>query len=101
MTDSQNNKTPKKENVQEGSPVTKDKEELNSILDRISETPGGQETPSHTREESEEIFKKPEGSKDQPEDIEGMLNKLTEKADERPGGIRGFFQRLLSWFKKS
>ena len=99
MTGSQNNKTPKKENVQESSAVTNDKEELNSILDRIAETPGSQETVSRPREESEEIVKKPEGSKDQPEDIEGMLNKLTEKADEQPGGLKGFFQRLLSWFK--
>lgn len=97
MTDSRNDKSQKKENVKNVSNGTADKEELDQILGKISETSGKKETPSRQAEETVEIIKKPEGAGDQPEDIEGMLDKLTEQPD-RPVG---FFQRLLNFFRKS
>ncbi len=70
--------------------------EISDILDQLSETdkPQSQSKPA---EKEEEIIKKPTGSIDEPEDIEGMLEKISEKPREKPG----FFQKLLSFFKKS
>lgn len=97
MADSRNDKSQKKENVKNVSNGTTEKEELDQILGEISETSGKKESSSRQAEETVEIIKKPEGTVDQPEDIEGILDKLTEQPDRRTG----FFQRLLNFFKKS
>jgi hypothetical protein len=97
VSDSRNGQTPKKENVEQNSNIGADKEELENILEKISESSGRKEVPVQKSEKPEEIIKKPAGIKDQPEDLEGMLNKLTEKTQQR----RGIFQRILDFFKKS
>jgi hypothetical protein len=97
VADSRNDKSQKKENVKNVSNGTTDKEELDQILGKLSESSGKDDASSRQAEETVEIIKKPEGTSDQPEDIEGMLDKLTEKPD-RPVG---FFQRLLNFFRKT
>ena len=102
MSDSRNDKDQKKKNTSGNSTVTDDKEELNNILEQISESPGKKETPASQPDQPEEIIKKPEGISDQPEDIEGMLNKITEKNEEQSHSTKkGFFQRILDFFRKS
>jgi hypothetical protein len=96
VSDSRSDRTQKKENTSGNLTVKNDKEELNNILEQISESAGKKETPAPRSEEPEEIIKKPEGIADQPEDIEGMLSKLTEKPQQK----RGIFQRILDFFRK-
>ena len=100
MSDSRKDKAQEKEHTGENSTITNDKEELSNILEQISESSGKKETPAPRSEKAEEIIKKPEGIKDQPEDIEGMLSKLTEKSDAPSQQRKGFFYRILDFFKK-
>lgn len=82
----------------------KDEKELEDILGKITETSERGETSRQTTEgseESEEIIRHPKGLDDQPEDLEGIIEKLSEAPQETPQERAGFFQRLLNWFKKS
>ncbi|HQU74382.1 MAG TPA: hypothetical protein PKV71_02070 [Calditrichia bacterium] len=78
-----------------------EREEIENILGQITEQEDGSESRPAAKPttEPDEIIKKPSGSTDQPEDLEGLLDKISEKPQREPK--KGFFQRLFSFFKKS
>ncbi len=84
----------------EDNPGGNDKE-LEDILGKITETSRRGAPSRQTTPENEEIIKLPKGLDDQPEDLEGIIEKISEKPSPATAGRPGFFQRLLNWFKKS
>lgn len=83
----------------EQKPGGEDRQELDEILGRLTES---SETGGRTTEKpatGDDIIRKPQGQGDQPEDLEGLLDKISE-APEKPRK-QGFFQRLLAIFKGS
>ncbi len=82
-------------------------QELDNILDQLSEV--DQKPASSQRrmtEETQDIIQKPVSTEEQPDDIEGMLEKIserpepkTETPDSQTGQKIGFLQRILNFFK--
>ena len=81
----------------------KEQQELEDILDHIAEV---DERPSQVQTDAaehkpapEEIIKKPEGAEAQPEDLEGLLDKISE-APETPVPTKkvGFWQKIVIFF---
>ncbi len=77
-----------------------EQQELEDILGHIAEVDERkskiQANEAERKAVSEEIIKKPEGLETQPEDLEGLLDKITE-APEAPKKV-GFWQKIVSFF---
>ena len=82
-------------------------QELDNILDQLSEVEHKKANlQQRATEETQDIIQKPAGSAEQPDDIEGLLEKISEKPetrietpDSQTGRKAGFFQRILNFFK--
>lgn len=72
--------------------------ELDNILDQLSERNDADPAAKVDHPAEEEIIKKPLGLDEQPEDLEGMLEKISE-TPPKAKKPQGFFQRLLSFFR--
>jgi len=97
MADS-NDKRPKNKGLEK-----KEQQELEDILGHIAEVDEGksktQKKEAERKPVSEEIIKKPEGLAAQPEDLEGLLDKISE-APEAPIAPKkvGFWQKIANFF---
>ncbi|RMF59147.1 MAG: hypothetical protein D6748_07065 [Calditrichaeota bacterium] len=90
--DREKTSSPKEEDVQK---------DLENILDQLSEQSSANTSTATTSEQQEEeIIKKPKGVDEEAESIEGLLEKITEKKDTSPPAKKGFFQKLLDFFRK-
>lgn len=78
-----------------------DQEELKGILEQISETSERHKDTPSAKTGRAAVIKKPEGPADQGNEIEDILEKIAEKPAGKAQGKRGFFRRLLNFFKKS
>lgn len=83
-----------------------EEQELGDILDQLSEVNNKPASSHQPQAEAEDIIQKPTGSDDQPDDIEGLLEKISEKPEpvaaetvSQPVKKPGFFKRILNFFK--
>lgn len=92
----QNNKDKKLINDNE---TREEQEELKTILDQISEQPA-EKVESPSRPSDEQVIKGPRGSKDDVENVEELLQKITETpgSQEKPVQKLSFLRRLRRFF---
>ena len=78
-----------------------EQQELENILEQLSESKKRTRPQSQEKETGDEIIKKPTGTEEEAENIEGLLNKITETPDQPTPQKQGFFRKILNFFKKS
>jgi hypothetical protein len=84
-----------------------EEQEVDNILNQLSEADQKPVKSQPFKAKTPDVIQKPAGSTDQPENIEGMLEKISEKPISQsqhpvsqPGPKTGFFRKILNFFKK-
>ena len=84
-------------------PVNKDSQnekEINEILDQLNENSGPLVSRKKLDKDDSDVIRKPRGASEEPESLEGLLEKISEKSEEDSSRKKSLFQRILAFFKK-